>query len=394
MKKFQEQLQQLEHKNRLRSLCLPAGIDLTSNDYLGFADHPFLRGAAVDAVSSDMPMGAAASRLLRGHLNEHHSLERYAAEFFGSESSLFFATGFQANYALFTCLPDRHDIIIFDALIHASTRDGIRASDAKSIRVAHNDLAGYEAALVKARAECTHKSRGQIWIAVESLYSMDGDYPDLAALYDLAQSYDAMLVIDEAHGVGVFGARGKGMAEALVAAHGYERIITVYTCGKALGVAGGLICARADICDYMVNTSRAFIYSTAPMPLQAHLVQKSLELLASEEGQSRLSQLQEVSLYMKQKLAQSNLPLDTMGWQSQEIVTQILPIILGSDEAAMAAAAALQEQGFDVRAIRPPSVPEGTARLRISFSVNLTTSIIDDFMTALETAIPQKKEAA
>jgi len=390
VKNFQEQLKRLEDKNRLRSLSLPAGIDLTSNDYLGFADHDFLRHAASEAVASDMLIGAAASRLLRGHLDQHQSLERYAADFFGSESALFFATGFQANYALLTCLPDRHDVIIFDELIHASTRDGIRASDAKSVRVRHNDMDAYEAALSNARENCT----GQIWVAVESLYSMDGDYPDLGALYALAERYDAMLVIDEAHGVGVFGRGGKGMAEDLIAAKGYERIITVYTCGKALGVAGGLICARRDICDFMVNRSRAFIYSTAPMPLQAHLVQKALELLASDEGLTRLQLLRDISAYMKDKIAQSRVPLETMGWEHQAITTQILPIILGTDEAAVATANALQAKGFDVRAIRPPSVPEGTSRLRISLSANLTTEIIDDFMTALEAAIPQKKEAA
>lgn len=390
MKKFQEQLKQLEDRNRLRSLSLPCGIDLTSNDYLGFADHDFLRGCAREFIESNAPVGAAASRLLRGSTEAHSSLENYAADYFGSEAALFFATGFQANYALFTCLPDRHDVIIFDELIHASTRDGIRASNAKSMRVAHNDLNAYEEALKKAQASCS----GKIWVAVESLYSMDGDYPDLDALYDLAQAYDATLVIDEAHGVGCFGARGKGIAEALTAAKGFERIITVYTCGKALGVAGGLICARKDICDYMINTSRAFIYSTAPMPLQAHLVQKSLELLASDEGQSRLKKLGEISTYMKEKLQSSGLSLDTCDWLNQEVTTQIVPIIFGADEAAVQAADHMQAQGFDVRAIRPPSVPEGTARLRISLSANLNTDIVDDFIAALQTTLQTQKAAA
>jgi len=380
MKSFQNKLQQLEDRGRLRSPALPGGIDLTSNDYLGFASHPFLHEAAMAAIGSGMDIGAGGSRLLRGHCAAHQQLEEFAASYFGAESSLYFANGFAANYALFTTLPDRHDVILFDAYIHASAREGIQNSSAKHIRVAHNDLNAYEDALQKARETCT----GQVWIAVESLYSMDGDYPDLGALHDLAARYDAMLVIDEAHAVGVFGPSGKGMAGELLSKKGYDNIITLYTCGKALGVAGGLICARKDITDYMINAARPFIYSTAPMPLQAHLTQKSLELLASEDGKKARQSLLDICAHARQKMP------DIL---TQDIATQIVPIILGEDARAVEVATALQESGYDIRAIRPPTVPEGTARLRLSLSANLTTGIIDDFLSILESLTKERQAA-
>ena len=257
MDRFSNHLRQLKEQGRHRTLNLPFGIDLTSNDYLGFSTHPALRDKAREIIDSDGPVGSGGSRLLRGHTESHENLETFAAEFFGCGKALFFATGFQANYALFTTLPARQDTIIFDSLIHASARDGIQAAHARHIKVRHNDLNAFEEALKKAQ--------GQKWIAVESVYSMDGDIAPVSGLLSLADQYDAFLIVDEAHATGIFGPDGKGFTGGLP----HERLITLHTCGKALGVAGGLVCAAAEVTDYLVNKARPFIYSTAPMPLQA-----------------------------------------------------------------------------------------------------------------------------
>lgn len=367
MNRLQKKLRLLEEAHRYRSLSLPKGIDFTSNDYLGLRDHPALRAAAIAALEGGIAAGAGGSRLLRGHQDEHAALEAFAAEYFSYDRALFFANGFQANYSVFTTLPERHDTVIYDALLHASAKEGIHAGHADKIKVPHNDLNEYEAALRRAR----ENSKGALWVAVEALYSMDGDLAPLKELYALAREYDAYLIVDEAHATGVFGANGKGLAEELPR----EGLITVHTCGKALGIAGGLVCAEGEVIEALINMARPFIYSTAPMPLQALLVRKAIEISQAEpERRKKLFELRDAA----------NAAL---GMNSP---SQILPVILGSDEKAVAVARALQEQGFDVRAIRPPTVPEGTARLRVSLSSSLSEKNIMDFAAALEPLLRDK----
>lgn len=374
MHNFKTKLAQLEAQNRLRSLRLPCGIDLTSNDYLGFANHPKLKEAALTFLQKETGVGAGGSRLLRGHTAAHQALEDFAAYFFAAPKTLYFSSGFQANSAIFQALPSRHDTIIFDELVHASAREAIQNSHARRIKAEHNDLVSFENALKEAKAS----ERAQIWIAVESIYSMDGDAAPLKELYDLAEIYDAILIVDEAHGSGVCGPTGRGLSEELIAENGYERIVTLHTCGKAIGVAGGLLCAEAEIVDMLVNSARAFIYSTAPMPLQAFLVQKSLELVDSIEGHEARVKLQSLN-----KKAQSLF--DGAG-------THIVPIIIGDDETCVNVAEHLQKDGFDIRAIRPPTVPEGSARLRLSLSAALDAGTLDDFAQSYFDI--QKKRAA
>ena len=361
MRKIPKKLKQLKDANRFRSLNLPCGIDLTSNDYLGLSGHPVLREAAVEFLQKADSVGAGGSRLLRGHTQAHADLEAHAAVFFAAPKALYFSSGFQANHALFQVLAGRHDTVIFDEYVHASAREAIQNCNARRIKVRHNDLADFENAL----KEATASERDQIWIAVESVYSMDGDIAPLKELYELAEIYDALLIIDEAHATGVLGPTGKGLSEDIISAHGYERLVILHTCGKAIGVAGGLVCAREDIIDLLVNSARGFIYSTAPLPLQAYLVQKSLEIIGSAEGQSRRNILQALS-----KKAQT-----LFGGPG----THIVPIILGADEVAASVADALQEKGYDIRAIRPPTVPEGSARLRLSLSADLDEGTLDQF---------------
>lgn len=361
MKSVASDLDHLKAIGRYRSLRLPAGIDFSSNDYLGLSTHPALRQAAIEALQGGLEIGAAGSRLLRGHRQAHEELESFAAAYFGCPRTLFFANGFQANYALITALIGRHDVVVYDALCHASMRDGLRAAQCRRIKIPHNDLNAFEDALEKSFAAGSHK-----WILVESIYSMDGDIAPVRELLALAEKHDAILVVDEAHGTGVSGASGRGETEELP----HDRLISLHTCGKALGVAGALVCASENIVDYLINAARPFIYSTAPMPLQAVLVKRALELVRDEpERREQLSAL-------KRSVAQ-RLP-------ALAVKSQIVPIIIGEDGAAVALAKNLQAQGFDIRAIRPPAVPEGTARLRLSLHAGLTPQDIESFAQALE----------
>lgn len=368
MQDYKTILQGLENQGRYRALQRTSGIDLSSNDYLGLADHPALRQAALDALDDGIDLGSGGSRLLRGNHDAHADLEEFAAKYFGCEAALFFATGFQANYALFTALLGRTDTVIMDQLIHASARDGIQASGARRVKAPHNDLGAFEEALKKAEGKETQR-----WIVVESVYSMDGDIAHVKDLLALAERYDAMLVVDEAHATGIWGENGKGFTEGLK----HDRLISVHTCGKALGVAGGLICGSQNIIDMLINKARAFIYSTAPMPLQAVLVKRALELI-QEEAERRES-------------------LRSLCQHAQKIWggagTQITPVILGDDHAALEAAQHLQNNGYDIRAIRPPTVPEGTARLRLSLNAHLTEGQIDQVHVHIQ-AFQEKQRAA
>jgi 8-amino-7-oxononanoate synthase len=359
--RWQAEIERLRQSHRGRALALPNGVDFTSNDYLGLAQHPALRDALIAALERDGMVGAGGSRLLRGHHEEHARLEAFAAAFFGAEKALYFGSGFLANFALFTTLPDRHDAVVFDERIHASVKEGMHASLAERYRARHNDLASFETELKRAR-ECGAR---QLFIAVESVYSMDGDLAPLTELSELACRFDAVLVIDEAHATGVFGARGRGLAENLSGA------ITLHTCGKALGVAGALVCAPAETIDYLINRARPFIYSTAPPPCLAAAVTRALELVDEEPWRRE-------RVLTLAKLAQAELDP-----RAHNAGSQIIPVVIGADDAALSVAERVQESGFDVRAIRPPTVPEGTARLRVSINANHT----EDQIRALGAAI-------
>jgi 8-amino-7-oxononanoate synthase len=354
------ELEQLKALGRYRSLTLPAGIDFSSNDYVGLSCHPELRRAAMEALEGGIEIGATGSRLLRGHRPAHEQLEAFAAEYFGCARSLFFTSGFQANYALITTLIERHDEAVYDALCHASMREGLHAARCRTVKVPHNDLSAFEEALQRPRAAGTSR-----WILAESVYSMDGDIAPLQGLLALAERYDAMLIVDEAHATGVLGASGRGGTEGLA----HERLITVHTCGKALGVAGALVCAGEYTIEYLINAARPFLYSTAPMPLQALLVKRALELVRDEP--ERRAQLSRITSHAAQCLPGVRVP------------SHIVPIIIGEDGAALRIAQALRAGGFDIRAIRPPTVPEGTARLRLSLHVGLTAQDIENFSAAV-----------
>lgn len=353
LSRFEKSLIGLERRSRRRKLMLAGDLlDFSSNDYLGMSHHPKLLAAVRGAIDDGIAIGAGGSRLLRGHHDEHQALETQAANFFGSEQALFFANGFMANYALFTCLPKSGDVVIYDELVHASIHDGMMAGKAQAIAAKHNDLQDFEDKIKAARAG----GKGQIYISIESIYSMDGDTAPVDELMQLANDYKAFLVVDEAHATGVWGEGGKGLMSAW---EGAENLITLHTCGKAIGASGALICAPQIICDYMVNYSRPFIYSTAPSPLTAYTVSESMKIMQDEpELRERLKQ--------NIKLATELLSIETS-------TSQILPIIIGDAGATMAMAKQLQAAGFDIRGVRPPTVPDGSSRLRITLTLKYSS---------------------
>lgn len=360
---FSKKLSDLDSKHRLRLLAPQSGIDLSSNDYLGFSDHPLLRYKAIEALEGGIAIGATGSRLLRGNCPEHEKLESHAAQIFKSDKALYFASGFQAGMAVFSTLPSRHDVVLYDSLIHACAKDGMRAGLAKIVSVLHNDLNAYEDTLKRFRDKAE-----TLWVAVESVYSMDGDFAPLSELYDLCRRYDAVLIVDEAHGTGVWGKKGRGLCAELP---DHDSLISIHTCGKALGVAGGLVCAPAGMIDYMVNAARPFVYSTAPPPLQAHLVNVALGLMQSEEGEQCRKHLHSLCTTAQEHFGGAG--------------GQIIPIIIGGDARAVQIAEHCQNAGYDICAIRPPTVPEGSARLRLSLNATLSE---DDFALFLKFVKP------
>ncbi|MEY4473012.1 MAG: hypothetical protein RL671_1316 [Pseudomonadota bacterium] len=348
-----EDLGRLTRDARRRALSPQVGIDFSSNDYLGLARSPLLAAAARGALDRGVPTGSGGSRLLRGNDPEHEALEAYAATLFGCERALFFSSGFAANATLFSSLPQRGDLVVHDELIHASAHEGLRIGRAERVAVAHNNPDAFDTAIRRWRAG---GGAGRVWIAVESLYSMDGDRAPLDALMTIAAGHDAVLLIDEAHATGVFGPDGRGLAAHL---EGRTNVITLRTCGKALGVEGALVCGPAVVADFLVNRGRGFIFSTAPSPLMAAVARAALGLM------HRAAQLRE-ALWSRIRHAETVFaPLGATVTGSQ-----ILPLIVGDDAPAMALAARVQAAGFDVRAIRPPTVTQGTARLRITITNN------------------------
>jgi 8-amino-7-oxononanoate synthase len=363
-------LENLSAAHRLRVLAPRAGHDFSSNDYLGLANDSRLADAARAALDRGVGTGSGGSRLLRGNDPEHEALEAEAALFFGAESALLFGSGFAANVALLATLPQAGDLIVHDALAHASTHDGMRLARAPRIPAAHNDAQAFEDVIAAWRRE---GGTGTPWIAVESLYSMDGDRAPLADLAAIADRHDAMLLIDEAHATGVFGAHGGGLAEAL---EGRENVVTLHTLGKALGCEGALVCLPVTLRDFLINRARGFIFSTAPSPLMAAVARAALALVG--EAPAMRTRLASLSNYAATKLARHG---------ATPSGSQILPLILGDDARTMAVAANLQAQGYDVRGIRPPTVPAGTARLRISITLNVDEAAIDGLDAALAEAI-------
>ena len=366
-KSHERALEALARRGRRRALTALAGADFTSNDYLGLASSRELKEAARAALERDVPVGSGGSRLLRGNHREHEALEAEAAAFFGTESALFFGGGFIANLALFSALPQRGDLIVHDALIHASVHDGMRMGKAERAEARHNDAQAFEDAIKDWRVA---GGNGTPWIAVESLYSMDGDRAPLDDLVAIADRHEGVLIIDEAHATGVLGPMGRGLGAHL---EGRNNVIALHTCGKALGAVGALLTGPQVLCDYLVNRSRPFIYATAPSPLLAAIVRAAL--LICRFDAARRDKLAGLVAFAGSRLNEC-CGLLASG-------SHIQPVIVGADERAVRLAAAMQARGFDTRAVRPPTVPEGTARLRLSLTLNVDQAQVTAMASAL-----------
>ncbi|MGX9182022.1 8-amino-7-oxononanoate synthase [Mesorhizobium sp. BHbdii] len=357
----------LTRRHRLRHLTGPEGIDFASNDYLGLARSKRLADAVAMAIAAGTHVGATGSRLLRGNTPEHEALEAKAAHFFGAERALYFGSGYVANTAVLTTLPQKGDLIVLDELVHASAHEGARAGRAEVRLVAHNDADAVNDAIHAWRAT---GGTGRPWIVVESLYSMDGDKAPLTDLIAVADRHDAFLFVDEAHATGVYGPNGRGLGHDF---EGRDNVVSLHTCGKALGGSGALVTGPTVLRDYLVNRCRPFIYATAPSPLMAVAAAEALDILRDEpERRKRLAEhvaFAGEAIELRCGVAPSG--------------SQILPFPVGDNHRVMAFAAALQGRGFDVRGIRPPTVPEGTARLRISLTLNIETADIANLVEAL-----------
>lgn len=352
-----ESLRQLAAAGLLRSqrpLDSPTGIrieregrtlwNFASNDYLGLARHPEIEAAFIEGVQR-FGAGSAASRLVCGTLPPHRSLEIALAEAKQTEAALTFSSGFATAMGVIPAVVGKSDFVLLDKLSHACLVDAARLSGATLRVFPHNDLEKLERLLVSTRGK---SPTARILVATESVFSMDGDLCPLREIVCLTETYDALLLLDEAHGFGVLGEHGMGLAEQENLQH--RIAFQMGTLSKAAGLSGGYLAASQDWIDLLTNRARSFIYSTAPPPALAHAALASLNLIRSEAG----------------KILRANLQQNIAEIASRG--TPIIPIVLCSNEDALAASAVLEQAGFLVPAIRYPTVPRGTARLRVSLS--------------------------
>jgi 8-amino-7-oxononanoate synthase len=319
---------------------------------LGLAENPALRQSLVESVGHASRVGGTGSRLLSGQTEDWRELEERFAEFAGTEAALYFTTGYAANVGLLASLVGKDDVIYSDALNHASLIDGIRLSGARKVIYPHLDLTTLELAL--------REDSGAPWrrvIVTETVFSMDGDVAPLRQLAELAEKYGAALIVDEAHATGVHGPSGRGLAAAAGIAG--QVLASVHTCGKALGSAGAFVCGPEVLKDFLVNRARTFVFSTALPPYFAQQIGAALEIALTMD-QERQGLLQRAARLAEQ--------LKAAGFKTAGSASQIVPVVLGNVAETLDAADYLQRDGFAVRAIRPPTVPDGSARLRLSLT--------------------------
>jgi len=360
---IQQKLAQRKSENALRELKVNENlIDFCSNDYLGFASEAEIH--ILDEVLSET-YGATGSRLISGNHKITEEVEVFLAGYYKAESALIFNSGYNANIGLFSSLPQRGDTIIYDELIHASIRDGIKLSNANSFSFKHND--------VNALEDKIQKAKGSVWIAVESIYSMDGDKTPLKELVEISKKYDAALIVDEAHAVGVFGPKGEG----LVVEYGLENEVfaRVATFGKALGSHGAVVLGNKLLRDYLINYSRSFIYTTA-LPLPSILAMKKAHTFLSENLE-RIETLKELIEYFKFKIQNSKFKI-------VESDSSIQCIIVPGNDSVKKLAESVQNNGFDVRPILSPTVSKGQERLRICIHAFNTKEQIDSLLKVIE----------
>lgn len=353
-------------------------LTFCSNDYLGLANHPAIAEAMAEGAHL-YGSGSGASHLISGHGIAHERLEDRLAEWLQTcipqARAITFCTGFMANLALLTALGDGQATILADKLNHASLIDGALLAKAPMQRYAHNQLAVLE----KQLAQCQTPIK---LIVTDGVFSMDGDLAHLPDMLALAERYDAWLVVDDAHGFGVLGPQGEGSLAHFGLSS--ERFIYMGTLGKAAGVSGAFVAAHPTIIDWLVQSARSYIYTTASSPAQAHAVMASLSLISAEEGRLRRTQLQQRIAQWREGIANLIERSPQLGWSLMPSITAIQPLVVGDNHTALKLSQQLETLGFWVPAIRPPTVPKGTARLRISVSAAHTAADIDLLISALK----------
>lgn len=349
-------------------------VAFASNDYLGLANDPALKQWAIEAVKC-WGVGAGASPLVSGRLGIFDALEQRLAEFAQRDAALFFPSGFQANLGVLTALTDRHDVIFADRVNHASLIDGALLSRAEHYRYQHADLAD-----LKQKLETTPVTPGGARLIVtDSVFSMDGDEAPLRDLLALAEQYDAWLIVDDAHGLGVLGPQGRGsIADAGLPPH--PNLVMIGTLGKAAGVSGAFVAGQRNVIEWLIQRARSYIYTTGPSPMIAGALLASIDRILN--GDDLRAQLQSHIARLRAEITRLNLPFTLLPSR-----TGIQALVIGDNAQTLQIANRLLELGYWVPAIRPPTVAVGSARLRISLSAAHTDVHIDGLIEALSKAV-------
>lgn len=365
--RLQQALIKRKELNALRELTSISGlVDFCSNDYLGFAQNAAIKNYLQEQLPDLRKLGSTGSRLLKGNYSLIEHAEQQIAQFHDAPTALFFNSGYEANSGLISTIVTRHDTIVYDELCHASLREGIRLSGATAYSFLHNDI--------NALADKIQRAKGQIFIVIESVYSMDGDCCPLAEIVEIAKKYQAEIILDEAHATGVIGERGEGLAQQLNLQQ--QIFARVHTFGKAIGCNGAVVLGDNILRDYLINFCRPFIYTTAPNHLQVHAVIKAYQLLADQAPE--IMHLQKNIARFKYQLSKftnvNYLPTDSA----------IFSIIIPGNENVKLAATYIQNAGYDIRAVLSPTVPENLERLRIcihSFNTELEIDRLAKLLT-------------
>ncbi|MFN7141360.1 MAG: aminotransferase class I/II-fold pyridoxal phosphate-dependent enzyme [Limisphaerales bacterium] len=349
-------------------------LNFASNDYLGLAKEPALAEASIKAVEK-FGSGSGASRLICGSLSPHCELEELLADFKQTEAALSFSSGYSAAVGTICALMGKDDIIVLDKLVHASIVDAARLSGAKIRVFDHNDLNDLEKILQWADAKQIDGTtkRPNVLIVTESIFSMDGDSAPLREIVELKNKHGAWLMVDEAHGTGLYGLNRRGLAEELGVSSEIE--VQMGTLGKAIGASGGYICGSRNLVDLLINRARSFIFSTAPVPASAAAATAGLRFMRSADGESRRNNLKErVKTFRAVR-----------GLGPEQVWSAIQPIIIGSETAAVETAVKLRDAGVFVPAVRYPTVARGAARLRITLTAGHTEDELAELFNVLET---------
>ncbi len=378
-------LEERASNNALRSLGVPVNlIDFSSNDYIGFAKNPaiFKATAKVLANKNMVQNGATGSRLISGNHDLYVELEHFISEFHNAESALVFNSGYDANLGFFGAVPQRGDVIFYDEYIHASIRDGITLSKAKAYKFKHNDINDLKKISSRVLGGTAHLSQVEVYVVTESVFSMDGDTPDLKLFTDYCSSTHSHLIVDEAHALGVFGDEGKGLMNALqLEQQVFARIITF---GKAMGCHGAAILGSQQLIAFLVNFARSFIYTTGLPPHSLATVGSAYHQLTKDTSKIKL--LQNIAYFKKQ--------LEVLEISTYFIMSHsaIQCCVISGNEKVKAIALSLQEKGFDVRAILSPTVPEGQERLRFCIHSFNSKQEIENVLAALKSLMSSEKK--